>query len=317
MEVIKDFQPCPEKCGRESVLTVGTFDGVHTGHQAILRRVVEESQKRNIRSVVLTFERHPRAVIAPDQMPKLITTLDEKIELFEDFCIDSVYVLKFTETIAALNAEEFISSYLLDCLGMKKFIAGYDHGLGKNRSTSTDSLEDMALQKGFSIEIVPPAKKGGKIIKSSTIREFISSGDIQSASKALGRDYSFLGVVVPGRGIGKKLGFPTANVTLLHKDKIVPPNGVYTGWTIIDNVSQKKDAVITFGPSPTFNLTEELIEVHIPGFERDLYGKSIRIGLTGRIRGIEKFSTEPELIHQIKNDITQIEKYNHKLSKGE
>ena len=200
-----------------------------------------------------------------------------------------------------MTAEQFTAEYLKDCLGMSYFIVGYDHSLGKGGTASSKILQEYAQKFNFHLEIVRPITKDGMIVKSSTIRNHVLNGRVDLASVLLGEQYSFLGQVVEGRGCGEKIGFPTANIIPKDAGKIIPASGVYSGWIKFED--EKKDALITIGPSPTFDLEEELIEIHIPDYEGNLYGKSVRIGFVKRLRDIEKFESQEKLIQQIKNDI--------------
>jgi len=301
MEVYKDFKPAPKNCGFKTVATLGTFDGVHIGHRHILNQVIIKAEQTGVKAVVLTFDHHPFSVIKPDFSPGLLTTLDEKLAIFEKIGIDITFVLTFTNHIANMIAEQFIKEYLIDCLGMSYFIIGYDHRLGKDKAASSDKLQEHAQKLNFNIEIIQPIKREGIIINSSNIRNHVLQGRVDLASVLLGSDYSFLGQVVEGRGIGKKIGFPTANIVPENPGKIIPANGVYAGWIEIEQ--KKRDAVITIGPKPTFNLNEELIEIHIPDFKADIYRKILRIGFVRKLRNIEKFESKQALIQQIKNDI--------------
>ena len=301
MKIYKDFKPTPKNCGFETVATLGTFDGVHIGHRHILNRVVTRAKKTGVKAVVLTFDCHPVSIIKPGFSPKLLTTLDEKLVIFESTGIDITFVLTFTKHIANMTADQFIKEYLIDCLGMNYFVVGYDHSLGKDRAASSDKLQEYSQKLNFNLEIVQPIKREGIIVNSSTIRNHVMQGRIDLASVLLGEDYSFLGQVVEGRGIGKEIGFPTANIVPINSGKIIPANGVYAGWIEIEH--EKRYAVINIGPKPTFDVKEELIEIHIPDYEINLYNKILRIGFVRKLRNIEKFESKQALIQQIKNDI--------------
>jgi len=301
MKIYKNFKPSPKNCGIKTVATLGTFDGVHIGHRHILNRVINRAEQTGIKAVVLTFDRHPVSIIKPDFSPKLLTTLDEKLVIFEKTGIDITFVLTFTKHIADMTADQFIKEYLIDCLGMNCFIVGYDHGLGKDRAASSDKLKEHAQKLSFNLEVVQPIKREGVIVNSSTIRNHVLQGRVDLASALLGEDYSFLGQVVEGRGVGKEIGFPTANIVPKNPEKIIPANGVYAGWIKIEH--KKRHAVITIGPKPTFDLKEELIEIHIPDYEADLYKRILQIGFVRKLRDIEKFESKHSLIQQIKYDI--------------
>lgn len=288
-------------CGSSTTATLGTFDGVHLAHRHILEKVLERARKTDTRSAVITFDRHPAAVLHPELAPKLLTTLDEKLTLFEEIGIDTVYVIPFTKETASMNPEKFIAGFLVDCLGIRYFIVGYDHGFGKDRGGSADMLEKMAAEFGFTLEIQPPIRIHDHIINSSEIRRLIADGDLKRANSFLGRVYSIEGNVVHGQGIGSKLGIPTANVDPVNADKILPRHGVYAG--LITIADKQFDAVVNVGPRPTFNNDEVSIEAHIPGYSGSLYEKTLRLGFSHRIRDIRTFATKEDLVDQIKNDI--------------
>jgi riboflavin kinase / FMN adenylyltransferase len=316
MKIYRNFTPSQPYCGIRSTVTLGTFDGVHIGHRQILHRVVENASKTGEKGVVVTFDRHPISVINPEVSPGMLTTLEEKLDLFAEAGIDCTYILTFTLQIAKMSAELFIKEYFIDCLGMTCFIVGYDHGFGKDRKASTKELREYSHHLNFNLEIVKPVTHFGTIVKSSTIRARILEGNVLAASKLLGRNYSFSGKVVHGQGIGKKIGFRTANLQKEDPEKILPPAGVYSGWVKLEG--KKLLAVISIGPRPTFNSTEEVIEAHIPEFEGDLYGQCLQVGFLDFQRGIQKFDSADSLVKQIKKDIEISKKYSQIMKgKGE
>lgn len=304
MIVHTDFHPKTGDCQMGSVASLGMFDGVHRGHRRILDRVVSHARVHGVHAVVLTFDQHPLSVIRSHEAPTLITSIDEKLALLAESGIDHTYILQFTREIAAMESERFIAEYLIDCLGMREFVVGYDHGLGRGREGSPDAIRGIAERLGFALDIVGPVSDGGTVIKSSTIRNHLALGDVVAAAEELGRSYSLRGTVERGRGIGSGLGYPTANVTPIDPGKIVPGNGVYTGWVEVSGT--RHDAVITIGPRPTFDLTDELIEAHLPGYSGDMYGAEVVVGLTGRIRNIMKFESTSALIKNIQRDIEHL-----------
>ena len=316
MKVYKNFKPDKEYCGLikhpmlQTVATLGTFDGVHIGHRQILKKVIAEAKKANVNAVVLTFSQHPISVIKPDVIPRLLTTLNEKLAIFENMGIDIVFVLNFTKEIANMTARQFIKHFLIDCLGMNTFIIGYDHNIGKDRNASTENILELSKKLNFNVDILQPVKIDGVNVKSSIIRNQLLEGEVDSASVFLVEYFSLSGKIVRGRGIGKKIGFPTANLIPENTEKIIPANGVYAGWAEIEDEQperfDKLDAAIMIGPCPTFDLKEELIEVHIPDYKADLYNKVIRVGFIGKLRNIEKFASKNELIEQIRIDIDNI-----------
>lgn len=303
MILIRDFTPSRMNCGHSSAVTLGTFDGMHIGHQRILERVVHKSEEYGVQSVVVTFDRHPASVVGRgrEHAPGMLTTLEEKLQIFAESGIAVAAVLRFTEQIAGMTADLFIREYLLECLGMRAFVVGYDHGFGKNRTASSDDLPGYARTLGFDLEIIPPVMVNGVMVKSSTIRALLENGDVETVTGLLGREYSLSGEVVHGSGIGEKIGIPTANLTPGHIEKIIPAQGVYSGWAEFEG--RRIQGVISIGPRPTFNISENSIEIHVPDFIGDLYGRDIRIGFIRRLRDIKPFDSPDSLVEQIRKDI--------------
>ncbi len=301
MKICRNIPPAETCCGIRTAATLGTFDGVHIGHRTILEKVMSHARDAGLESAVITFDSHPYTVLAPDKAPGMLTTLDEKLALFEEIGLDFAYVIPFSREISLLSPEEFAKRFLVGCLGMVHFVVGYDHGFGKDREGSASLTDDLARALGFTVDIVQPVRRNGETVNSSLIRSRIASGDMGDVSCLLGRDYSFSGTVVPGCGEGRKIGVPTANIVPGDPMKIVPGKGVYTGWIIV--AGKKADMVMSIGSQPTFDRHDETIEVHIPDFEGDLYGVSVTIGVTGRIRDIMQFDSKEKLVRRIMEDI--------------
>ncbi|MFC1529012.1 bifunctional riboflavin kinase/FAD synthetase [Candidatus Latescibacterota bacterium] len=306
MKVYRDFAPTEQCNDINTTITLGTFDGVHIGHQFILDKVISNTKKSKELSAVVTFDRHPASVLKSGSSPKLLTTLDEKLTLFESIGIDLVYILSFTKQFSEISPEHFVKNYLVDCMGMSHFVVGYDHSFGKKRSGSINTFEKLAKKYNFTLEIQKPVACNGITVKSSTIRTKLLDGNVDVASVLLGKDYSFRGSVVKGHGIGKKIGVPTANIAVLDHEKIIPSYGVFAGWLKFEN--QHKEVVLSIGTSPTFSKTDETIEAHILDFEGDLYGMEVRIGFIRKLRNIQNFGTEQALVNQIKKDIEEVKK---------
>jgi len=302
MKVCNILSPESYCCDIKSTTTLGNFDGVHIGHRHIIKKVISSARKNGEQSAVVTFDRHPAYVLNPEHAPKLLTTLDEKMVLIESLGIDTVYIITFTRQVSEMGSEEFIRRYLINCLGMSHFIVGYDHGFGRKREGSPKNIQNLADRHHFTLEIQTPVTYDG-----SKIRTQILEGDVHGAAAFLGRDYSFPGIVISGYGLGKRIGIPTANIKSKNDEKIIPCSGVYAGWIEFDN--HKRDAVISLGPQPTFNRNEEVTEVHIPGFSDDLYQKEVTVGFTRRLRNIEKFDSEQELVQQIRKDIEHLKQF--------
>ena len=308
MRICNNISPASLCCGLESIVTLGTFDGVHAGHRSIIHDVRKYAKKRNIQSAVITFDRHPMSVIRPEKAPKLLTTLDEKLELIKKMGVDFAYIIHFTKETAEMTAEEFVETYLVKCMGMRQFIVGYDHGFGKGRKSSTKSLTELGETFDFDVKIVEPVIVDETIVSSSAVRDLIRDGNVRKASSLLERDYSITGTVETGHGVGKKIGFPTANIEPLEKNILIPGTGVYSGSLNIDNTDY--DAVISIGPRLTYNDDRHLIEAHALGFSGDIYGKTVSLGLTEKLRDLVKFNSEKELIDQIIKDIEKANNFN-------
>lgn len=291
-EIIKDTN---------SFVTVGTFDGLHVGHRRIIEKLKESASSVNGRSVVVTFSPHPRTVFKSSDPVKLITTLEEKIELFNETGIDVLWIINFTKEFASLTSEEFVSKYLVERLGMKGIIIGHDHRFGKGRDGDEQKLNLIGKQYGFTVTSVEAVSVNGENASSSKIRRALSEGDIKLAELYLGRRYSFRGEVIVGERRGRLLGFPTANVGSYGEDKQLPANGVYAVKVKIED--RTLNGVINIGKRPTFKDDDIIIpEVHILDFNEDVYGKKIEVIFVERIRGEVKFSSKEELIEQINTD---------------
>ncbi len=288
----------------EFAVTMGTFDGVHRGHMSIIESVVTSARERGLKSALITFDRHPISVLYPDKAPSILTTLDEKLAIIERTGVDIAYVVRFTKEIAGMTADEFVERFMVSCLGMKHFIVGYDHAFGKGRDVSNETLLSLGDKYGFSLTIADPVSFDGAVVSSSLIREHLLNGDVADASQMLGREYNLQGNVVPGNGIGRKLGFPTANIDVEHEAKLVPGQGVYSGCLTIDGVRRR--SVVSIGPRPTFNDSREIIEAHVLDFSGDLYGKRVTLSFDERIRDLRKFNSENDLKNQIQKDIEQV-----------
>ncbi len=283
-----------------SVLTIGTFDGVHAGHKDIISRLKSYAEKNNLRDVVITFEPHPRTVVSDFDI-KLLSTLDEKIEYLESLGISNLLILNFTKEFAKQSSEDFIKNIVCGRIGAKHIIIGHDHKFGKDRGGNEDELRKLGLANGFSVEIVEPVSKRENVVSSTLIRNSLLNGQVELATDLLGRSYCFRGKVVKGVARGTILGFPTANIEVENKRKLIPQNGVY----IVEcrNKDRKIFGVMNVGIRPTFADTKSvIIEVHLIEFNREIYGEEIRVSLLKRLRDEKKFESKEELIYQIERD---------------
>ena len=288
---------------KRAVITIGNFDGVHIGHQALFHEVIEKAASIDGTSVAMTFEPHPMRVLRQNNHPPLITLYEQKAELIEHTGIDVLICVPFTLEFAALSAERFIKNLLVQKIGMQAIVVGEDYSFGKNREGNIEMLRSYAQQYGFEVIVagwVRSARAMQDRISSTRIRELITDGLMEQAEKMLGRNYQIRGRVVTGRDRGGKvLGIPTANINL--NDELCPKTGIYA--VTVEFNGEKYKGVANIGYSPTFDDHQFTVEVHILDFSDNIYGKKIRVNFVKRIRDEKKFSSISDLIDQIKLDI--------------
>lgn len=286
----------------DSVITLGTFDGLHLGHRKIIDKVLETSDELKLESVLLTFEPHPRVVLhkANQKQAQLLSTIDEKLQIVETAGIDKLVVIEFNQDFAANSYVDFVENYLIKKLKMKQLIVGYDHAFGKDREGNFESLSLLAKRDGFGIYQVEPLLVGDQTVSSSLIRNLLFNGQVKDAADFLGRHYQISGKVVPGDGRGKNLSFPTANIEPDNPHKIVPKHGVYAVDVVVEGT--RKKAMMNIGNRPTFALSGYAMEVNIFDWDKDIYGKTITVFFKQRLRDEKKFSSVDELIEQLKSD---------------
>lgn len=296
----------------ESVVTIGTFDGLHLGHQQIISKVIKVAEEKKLTSVVVTFDPHPRAVVSKDYNMQLLATLDEKKILFEELKIDNLFVINFTMEFAKISSDEFVKNYLIDKLNAKHVVIGYDHKFGKNRNGDKSTLKEFGIKYGFAVTCMDEFQSEGDTISSTVIRNLLQTGEVDTANTYLGRNYSFFGRVVEGAKRGREIGFPTANIEIDNPYKLVPANGVYIVKASLDN--QSLYGIMNIGIRPTFeNENNKVIEMHIFDFNKNIYGKEIKIEFIKRIRSEKKFNSKEELINQITKDKNFAEEFLSKL----
>jgi len=294
--------------GGGAVCSIGFFDGVHRGHQCLIRQVRDEALRRGERSLLITFDRHPRSVFAPDAVPSLLTTTEEKMALLKATGVDDIYVLPFDATMAALTAREFIQQVLRDRLGATTLVIGYDHHFGRPLSDSPRGgegfLEYQAYGREAGIEVVLAKELEGEHVSSSLIRKALEAGDVERASRLLGRPYAWTGRVVHGHGVGHQLGFPTANLETVNPEKMLPARGAYAVRVKNERVkSEEWTAMLNIGQRPTLdNGTDTSIEAHLFDFHGDLYDQVLTLSFITRLREERRFSSEAELAEQLKLD---------------
>ena len=289
-----------------AVITIGTFDGVHTGHQQILNLMKGEAEKVNGETVIITFHPHPRKVIASDKTPiYLLNTLTEKIALLDQFGVDHLVVVPFTESFSNLSAEDYISSFLVDTFHPHTIIIGHDHHFGKNRMGNYQLLESKANKFHYQVKEIPVHVLHDISISSTKIREALLAGAIETANSYLGSDYFLTGTVVKGRQLGNTIGFPTANLQVNDENKLIPGNGVYAvkaNFEIKGLNEHHLTGMMNIGIRPTVDGTNRVIEVHLFDFNEDIYGKELTVTIIKRLRDEIKFNGVTELIHQLKQD---------------
>lgn len=284
-----------------AVVTSGTFDGVHLGHQKILKRLNEVAELTNGESVVITFYPHPRSVISPDnQIVKLLSTLEEKIELLEKSGVNNLLIVPFTREFSELSSEEFIQKILIETIGTKTLVIGYDHRFGKNREGGFDYLKLNKEKYGFGIEEISRQDIENVGVSSSKIRKALQEGDVPSADHFLGRNYSLSGVIVKGKQLGRTIGFPTANIQVREIAKLIPSDGVYAVKVYYND--EAFGGMLNIGNRPTVDGTFQTVEVNIFEFDQEIYGEKLTIEFLQKIRNEQKFNGLDELKTQIAKD---------------
>ena len=285
-----------------SVITVGNFDGIHLGHQKLLDQVVTLAQKLKVMGTLVTFDRHPRAVVSSSAAQKvhILTNLDEKVKNVELFGLDRVVIIKFTREFSELSYQQFVNDVLINKLGMQAIVVGHDHAFGRDRAGNLENLEVIRQNYHFEIFEIGPYKLDGVTVSSTRIRECIAEGRVDMAASMLGRLYSISGIVVRGEGRGKKLSFPTANISPENQSKLIPGEGVYAVDCTLGD--KRFRGMANIGYKPTFGSRDKTIEVHLFDFSEDIYGEQISVEFLKRLRAEKKFKNEHELIKQLNRD---------------
>jgi riboflavin kinase/FMN adenylyltransferase len=284
-----------------TIVTIGNFDGVHQGHQELIKLAIEKGKEKNLRTMAVTFDPHPIKCIKPGDHPPIITPLEQKIELLNHFGIDDILVIEFSNEFANLTAAEFTEDILVNILKVKGIVVGKDYMFGKNRKGNINLLKEYGQKHGFEVFVPEFVKFSEKRISSTLIRKAVMNGRLDEAKSMLGRFYQIRGTVVHGRNRGNKIGFPTANLELI--DELCPKTGVYAVIPEIDGIKYK--GVANIGYSPTFDDHKFTVEVHFIDFREDLYGRKIKVNFIQRLRGEKKFSGIEELSQQISKDVLQ------------
>lgn len=309
---------------KNAVVTIGTFDGVHLGHQQIIKQLKQEAANVNGETVIITFHPHPRSVVKSGRPVHLLNTLDEKLSLLAAFGIDHVIVVPFNKDFSEQTPEEYVTNFLFEKCRPHTLIIGYDHRFGKNRGGEYKLLEQFGKQLGFIVKEIPEQVINEVTVSSTRIREALLAGDIQTANSHLGYNYFFQGMVVDGNKLGRTLGYPTANIIIHDEDKLVPSNGIYVAeaeieeksmvngqWSIetqADNPQLKAQSskllkgMMSIGVRPTVDGKNRTIELNIFDFSQDIYGRIIKVFVCDYLRPEEKFNSLDELVKQIDKD---------------
>lgn len=307
MQIVRDTSARPD-VGAGSAVTIGAYDGLHLGHRAVIDRVRSVAAERSLASAVVTFDRHPASVVRPESAPLLLCDLDQKLELLESTGVDIVVVVHFDEARASETAEDFVREVLVDCLQARSVIVGADFHFGKGRGGNVALLESVGPDLGFDVlgmDLVDadgsPAANGERV-SSTAIRRALAEGDLDTASRMLGRRHEVRGVVAHGDARGRELGFPTANVSV-PGSILLPADGIYAGWFERADGSVHPTA-ISLGRRPTFYETADasLLEAHLLDFSGDLYDEHVAVRFVERIRGEEKFDSVDALVEQMNRD---------------
>lgn len=298
MKIVNSIQDFKSK--GKTVLTLGTFDGVHVGHKKILDRLLQHSGEVKCESVILTFFPHPRMVLQSDSGIKLLNTMDEKAQLLEKAGLQHLVIHPFDKEFSRLTAEEFVKTVLVDRFNISKIIIGHDHRFGRNRTANIDDLIEYGEIYGFDVEQISAQEIDEVSVSSTKIREALDNGDMEKANQYLGYDYFLTGTVVKGKQIGRTIGFPTANLKLSEEYKLIPKKGIYVVKSLIDGKETK--GMMSIGTNPTVNGQDLSIEINYLDFEGDLYGKELKVSILHRIRDEEKFASLEILKDAIAND---------------
>ena len=283
-----------------SIVTVGSFDGVHRGHRAVLAEIARRASVAERQSVLVTFTPHPLAVVNPAAAPPLLTAGDERLEVLAQTGVDRVLMLRFDRRVAAMTPREFVREVLLARCDMRELVIGYDHGFGRGRSGDADTLRALGAELGFAVDVVGPVEAGGQQVSSSRIRRAVAGGDLELAARMLGRPYTVHGRVEPGAARGRKLGAPTINLGGIPAEKLLPPDGVYA--VRVEWRGGTADGMMNQGGRPTFGEAGRTLEANLFGVDRDLYGEHVRLAWIGRIRDVRRFDSAEALKEQLMRD---------------
>jgi riboflavin kinase/FMN adenylyltransferase len=291
-----------------AVVTVGTFDGVHRGHQAVLAEIVARARRRGAEGVVVTFDPHPLAVVNPAAAPRLLTLPAERQRLLAASGVDRVVTLPFTPELSRLGPEEFVRDVLRGQVGMDELVLGHDHAFGRGRAGDVDVVRRIGAADGFTVDVVDAVREDGQPISSTLIRAAVAHGDLALAARWLGRPYSALGEVTRGAGRGRTIGVPTINLPAPDGRKLLPPDGVYAVWVTVAGSGKREGGrgryggMMNQGSRPTFGVAERGLEVHLFDFTGDLYGETVLVEWVRRLRDVQTFASREALVEQLARD---------------
>lgn len=300
MRIIRDLTPDVQF--NQPIVTLGTYDGVHLGHQTIIREMVAEAREKGKESVLLTFDPHPRMVLYPESHSvRLIDTIEEKLEKLEKLGLDTVILFPFTLKFSRLTAVEFVRDVLVNQIGVTQMLVGYDHHFGKNREGDFQQLEELGVLYDFEVREVKAVETDEVAVSSTKIRKALAEGDMKKVERFLGVPYQLSGVVIHGNKLGRTIGFPTANLYLDQTTKILPEIGVYAVQLIVQG--NRLNGVMNIGKKPTVQQTDTIsVEVFIFDFEAEIYDETVRVFVYDRLRGEQRFGSIDELKSQLKKD---------------
>lgn len=286
---------------KNAVVTIGTFDGVHLGHQEILKRIIELAKKNNGETALVTFWPHPRFVLKPeDDSLKLLSTFEEKAAILSSLGIDHLIKITFTKEFSQWSSEKFIQEVIISALHTQKLVIGYDHHFGKDREGSFEHLKEHSARYGFTVEEISRQDIDDVGISSTKIRNALAEGAVERATEFLGRPYEIMGTVIPGDKIGRTLGFPTANILVEAAYKLIPQDGTYAVKVLIGYTHY--NAMLNIGMRPTVNGKEKRMEAHLFDFDNKIYNEKITVLFIERLRDEQKFESIEELMHQLSKD---------------
>jgi len=286
---------------KDTLLTIGVFDGVHLGHKYLISQLKEYAKQQNLLTGVVTFRQHPQEVLSPQTKLPFLTDLTERTNLLKNEGVDAIITLPFTHELAQLSARQFVS-LLKKYLRMRGVVIGPDFALGRNREGSTSSLYTLGQDMNFSVTVIPPIVINGEVVSSTAIRKALADGDMKKVHNLVGRPFSLHGHVITGAGRGIELGFPTANLDI-DPEQALPTDGVYATWAYIDDKAYQ--SMTNIGRRPTFGGSKRIVEVYLLDYHSDLYGHELKIDIVERLRGEKQFDTPQELKKQITDDIKQ------------